>query len=274
MHSAIAKKIAAVLFMILLSTGLRGAPAATPRCASENEYAVFSGESEGNAVAVCLPQDFGMHGRYAALFFEREDGDIVRLRCELDTEQPAVSGKTVALSGGGYAYMRFRDGDKSYIVYTGIGNWSENGGKMAVAGLAVEIGGAVAETFDLSNNHESDLGPALFEMLDLPVDWQEFDLPLEDTGAPAENDDEWVASSEILSHALADEMRAIADAGRTSALRYDGKGTAAGRPCHLFSFGEDNPEKFTALGHYAVDAKGDIYKMDVIGGGEYKLFKQ
>lgn len=53
------------------------------------------------------------------------------------------------------------------------------------------------------------------------------------------------------------------------AYRYDGPGTVAGNPALCFSFGADTPEKFTAERHFAVDAEGSVFEMDIPGGGEY-----
>lgn len=53
------------------------------------------------------------------------------------------------------------------------------------------------------------------------------------------------------------------------AYRYDGPGTVGGKPVLLFSFGADTPEKFTAERHFAVDAEGAVYEMDILAGGEY-----
>ena len=55
-----------------------------------------------------------------------------------------------------------------------------------------------------------------------------------------------------------------------AAYRYDGPGTAAGKPAILFSFGADSREKFTAERHFAVDGAGRVYEMDILAGGEYR----
>lgn len=56
------------------------------------------------------------------------------------------------------------------------------------------------------------------------------------------------------------------------AYRYDGIADvpASGRPCLLFSFGADSPEKFTAERHFAVDNRGIVYEMDILSGGDYE----
>lgn len=53
------------------------------------------------------------------------------------------------------------------------------------------------------------------------------------------------------------------------AYRYDGPGQVGDTPALLFSFGGDTPEKFTAERHFAVDASGAVFEMDVVNGGEY-----
>ena len=57
------------------------------------------------------------------------------------------------------------------------------------------------------------------------------------------------------------------------AYRYDGPGTVSGRPVLFFSFGADSREKFTAERHFAVDVEGLVYEMDVLEGGEYRLWE-
>lgn len=54
--------------------------------------------------------------------------------------------------------------------------------------------------------------------------------------------------------------------GSPCAYRYDGIGTVAGAPALLFSFGGDSKEKFTAERHFAVNAKGMVYELDVPAG--------
>lgn len=72
---------------------------------------------------------------------------------------------------------------------------------------------------------------------------------------------------ELLAGALGDKVT------EGTALVADGEDTVDGKHCWLFAFGASTAEKFTAEEHYAVADDGDIYVMDIVGGGEYRPYE-
>lgn len=70
---------------------------------------------------------------------------------------------------------------------------------------------------------------------------------------------------------LADPEKGLEHAFDRLAYRYDGVGDSGEESgMHLFSFGTDSPEKFTAESHFGVDASGTVYRMDIFDEGKYK----
>jgi hypothetical protein len=56
------------------------------------------------------------------------------------------------------------------------------------------------------------------------------------------------------------------DEGVAFAYSYDGVGEVAGVPSLRLSFGDNTPEKYTAMRHFAVDTDGAVYEMDTALG--------
>jgi hypothetical protein len=72
---------------------------------------------------------------------------------------PKVYGRSESYSGGGAAWLGFRNGDYRYVVYTGIGRWGPNGETRERAGVAVEKSGRTVAHFACTSAVRSVLGP-------------------------------------------------------------------------------------------------------------------
>lgn len=72
---------------------------------------------------------------------------------------PKVYGRSESYSGGGAAWLGFRNGDYRYVVFTGIGRWGPNGETRERAGIAVEKSGRTVAHFACTSAVRSLLGP-------------------------------------------------------------------------------------------------------------------
>jgi hypothetical protein len=78
---------------------------------------------------------------------------------------------TLIYSGGGGAWLAFDNGGYSYFVYTAIGKgWQKEG-------VSVRKGDAAVATLRCRGIVSSEIGPALFEELNVPAGADEFDVP-------------------------------------------------------------------------------------------------
>lgn len=253
------------LFILALALALPGGSAVAAggvgKMCETDEYPVFYGESGGVVAAICLPDDPDSMGNYLTFYFKRPDGTVLDLHGQIDSDKRFVVARNIGLSGGGYSYVRINQGSKSYIAYSGIGRFHEGDNEpVGVAGLAVEENGKLIEYYDMSDDYTSELGPELFEVLEMALDAYEFALPLSDA-----NDE-----MRILGDALADRVSAIKAKGFRALIRSEGAGTLSDKPCRFYSLGEEKGSKYSALDHYAVDRGGRIYILDPGADGKYR----
>lgn len=235
---------------------------------ADDEHAVFYGDGDDFMVALSLPDETPADGQYLVLYARLPEGAVIRLRGPVGPGSAFASGRVVPLSGGGYSYVRVRDGDECYVLYSGIGRFAGNGdGPVSVHGLAIEKDGELVRRLDLGDDCLSELGPELFDAIGLPEDDDEFMLPLDAPVGRVDVDD---ATIDALAALLEGRAARIRDAGRKAVFRDDGQGIVAGEPCRFFSFGEDVGDRIVVHDHYAVTSSGLVYKMDILGGGKYR----
>lgn len=80
-------------------------------------------------------------------------------------------GSTVMYSGGGGAWLAFDSGGFTYFTYTAIGRgWRKEG-------VLVRKGDAQVADIRCDGPYTSEIGPELFEELDIPAGADEFDVP-------------------------------------------------------------------------------------------------
>ncbi|MGE4073584.1 MAG: hypothetical protein AB7E72_20625 [Lysobacterales bacterium] len=141
------------------------------------ETVVFDCRVGGKRVSVCgygpdgdwLQYRFGKADTRAPLELTLPEGPVPASR--------AASGETVPFSGGGGSWLRFRNGDYSYVVYSGIGRWGVNGETLEKQGVVVERRGRVVADLPCSGPLTSELGPDWFEQTGISSDDPGFDFP-------------------------------------------------------------------------------------------------
>lgn len=145
--------------------------AADSHCSTAEET-VFSCHLGRKVVSVCASKALDAQSGYLQYRF----GALGK--SEFLFPKTDVAPKTVVLSkslmfaGGGGAYLRFTNGETSYVVYTAIGKgWGTKDG------VAVERKGKTIAHFDCKDVPVSEMGEAFFTRAGLPEDEQEFDLP-------------------------------------------------------------------------------------------------
>lgn len=164
---------------------------AFPVFSEPGEHAVFYGVAhDGTVVAIGAPDAQPADGAFLRLRIIRPDGTVSDVRSGGKGRGIVLSASTVGLSGGGYTYVRFDNGKESSIIYTGIGRFGPNAETVEIAGMVIEerCGDRSNEVasqvvLDLSKAHISDLGPELFEALEVPGDERGFLLPDDATAA-------------------------------------------------------------------------------------------
>ena len=75
------------------------------------------------------------------------------------------------------AWLRFRNGQTAYTLYTGIGKWGPKGATQEKQGLAVERGGKLVANLKCNARPVSLLGPDWFEKVGVKDAGEDFDIP-------------------------------------------------------------------------------------------------
>lgn len=76
-------------------------------------------------------------------------------------------------SGGGSAFLKFKNGDHTYVVFTGIGKgWEKEG-------VLIRTSGKQIAYLPCKGVWQSEIGPDLFEKVKIPRDpnEMEFEIP-------------------------------------------------------------------------------------------------
>ena len=144
------------------------------------EDTVFACRAGGKLVSVCASKDASPTAGYAQYRFGKPDSrDPLEMNLPEAWIPPAkaAAGGTLAFSGGGGAWMRFRNGPHAYVVFTGIGKWGPGGATREKAGVVVERGGKAIAHVACTNRPVSLLGPDWFARVGLEPRGQDFDLP-------------------------------------------------------------------------------------------------
>jgi hypothetical protein len=169
---------------VALVTDARPVAAAAPAVARTSfctaaEKVVFSCTSGQKVVSVCAPKDAGPRKGYLEYRFGGATAEApeITLPKERTVPSQAAQGGFDSYAGGGASWLRFRQGQFGYAVYTGIGNWGPKGEKREKAGLLVEKAGKQVAVLRCNGKYWSELGPDLVEKLDLKAGNEAFDYP-------------------------------------------------------------------------------------------------
>lgn len=164
---------------ILMGTAAPAAAQTTTGFCAVQEQVVFSCRTGKKQVSVCASP--GATATTGSLTYRFGDPASGKPEIELpkSTVPPAkaATGGGDAFSGGGGAWLMFRQGEFSYAVYTGIGNWGPKGEKREKAGLLVQRAGKDVAVLKCSSKEQSELGPDLYERLGIQNGGSEFDYP-------------------------------------------------------------------------------------------------
>lgn len=143
---------------------------ATGYCTAD-EAVVFHCAAGAKQISVCASLDIGPASGYVQYRFGKP-GQAPEM-VKPDARSPAarqsgpqrVYGRTESYAGGGGAWLRFYNANTAYTVYSGIGNWAADGGKLEKAGVAVERAGKLIANVSCDGQTSlGELGPEWLEL--------------------------------------------------------------------------------------------------------------
>lgn len=142
------------------------------------EKTVFTCATGASVVSVCASADLSSKTGYAQYRFGKPD-KAPDLILPQTFQHPArvAYGQTEAFSGGGGAWLRFRQGAHGYVVFTGIGKWGPGGATAEKAGIVVERDGKRIAALKCRGKVQSELGPDWFQLAGFVPRNEEFDFP-------------------------------------------------------------------------------------------------
>ena len=122
----------------LLAEPGRSAASQTSHCTAL-ESTVFACDAGSKSISVCASSSLANGSAYLEYRFGKL-GDAPELTLPATRVPPAqaATGENVAFSGGGGAWLRFRNGATAYVVYGGIGRWGPDGATAEKQGVVVE----------------------------------------------------------------------------------------------------------------------------------------
>lgn len=160
-------------------TGVKPAAQRSSFC-TPAEMVVFACRTGAKMASVCASKDSGPKA-YLQYRFGKLDGSEPLEQVLPEGGQVAAAraanGESVPFSGGGGAWLRFRKGQFTYTVYTGIGNWGPKGEKRTKSGLHIEHAGKPLATLKCQEEPISLLGPDWFEKAGVKPGNEDFDFP-------------------------------------------------------------------------------------------------
>jgi hypothetical protein len=178
--SRIAKAFVLLLGLVLLTVGVaaRAMAADAATLCGASEKVVFSCSNGQKTVSICaappkatpnssLHYRFGTPGKVELSFpsAERKASDAF------------LSG-SLTYSGGGGALLRFESGAYQYTVFDAIGKWGRHEEPLELAGVVITKGGGPVATVQCRGKARSELGPELFDRLELKsIDLGDFEIP-------------------------------------------------------------------------------------------------
>lgn len=148
-------------------------------CTSQEEV-VFACRTGAKLASICASRDAsGTRGYVQYRFGKPDSRESLELALPQDRPTPpkAATGESVAFSGGGGAWMRFRKGAFAYVGYTGIGRWGPKGETREKAGIVVEQAGRTVANLPCSGRPVSLLGTDWFEKAGVQGRGETFDFP-------------------------------------------------------------------------------------------------
>jgi hypothetical protein len=147
-------------------------PAVVTHCAP-TEQVIFSCETpQHKVVSLCASSPLTSTSGYMQYRFGKtsHDPEFVYPATQEHPKHYFQSG-TLTYAGGGGAYMKFSNGEYTYVVFTGIGRgWAKEG-------VVVEKSGKQLAYLSCQGAWTSEIGPVLFEQAAIPQDPSDFAIP-------------------------------------------------------------------------------------------------
>jgi hypothetical protein len=149
------------------------------RLCNRDEVVVFSCRTGAKEVSACASEDATRTGGYLQYRFGKPGLPEMALPSAGIIPVRAATGASESYSGGGAAWLRFRQGGYGYVVYTGIGRWGDKGKTRDIAGVVVEQPKAANRNMRCVGKVISLLGPVWFEKVGIGRSHpgESFDLP-------------------------------------------------------------------------------------------------
>jgi hypothetical protein len=146
------------------------------------EVVVFACRTGAKAVSVCASADASASRGYVQYRFgtpaPAAAPELVLPAQHVVPPQAAI-GQTESFSAGGGAWLAFTNGDVSYTVFTGIGNWGPKGEKRTLDGILVKKGGNVIAALSCNTPPTSELGPDWFSKVGITGHDEDFEFPID-----------------------------------------------------------------------------------------------
>lgn len=163
----------------VLGDGTSGDDGQTSFCTAA-ETIVFACRTGAKRVSVCASKSSSPDEGYLQYRFGDPESDAPLEMVLPPGRLPpryAARGENVPFAGGGGSWLRFRNGDYGYVVYSGIGRWGPDGEPMEKDGIQVERQGRVVANLPCSGPVLGELGPAWFEQTGVVAADEVFDFP-------------------------------------------------------------------------------------------------
>ena len=155
-------------------------PRSLGRLCANDEQVVFACKTGEKAVSVCASREASRTSGYIQYRFGKPGSLEMTLPANRVIPPQSATGATETYSGGGAAWLRFRQGAYGYVVYTGIGRWGPKGETREVAGVVVEQPRVANNNLKCAGKVTSLLGPDWFGKVGIQrkSPGESFDLPV------------------------------------------------------------------------------------------------
>ena len=170
-----------VVTLICLAMSAAGsavvAPAfAAPTLCAANEQVIFSCSTGAHTASICASKNLSKDAAMQYRFGKPGSLELVYPEGGVKPADAFVY-STMAFSGGGGVWLRFRKGPIRYTIFTAIGKWGQGGAVADASGVSVDNDGKEIAHFPCRGAAESEMGPDLFEKLGLTDAAEEYDIP-------------------------------------------------------------------------------------------------
>ncbi len=158
-------RVPLVIRAMILAGSKPKVPSTSPsgRLCSRDEVVVFSCRTGAKEVSVCASRGASRTSGYLQYRFGRPGSPEMILPSSRAIPPRAATGAVESYSGGGAAWLRFKQGGYGYVVYTGIGRWGDKGETRDISGVVVEQPRTSNRNMRCVGKVTSLLGPAWFE---------------------------------------------------------------------------------------------------------------